>query len=126
MKAVVRTTLPVAFVALVLTAAAISAFRGVTEPNVTVLGMTSRHADIAGCWAVFLGLPVACAVDAARIDRASWSRARRSKPAWISVVAYLPALGPLLYVVYARPKVAGATARSRGDGPGEPPIGEHI
>jgi Phospholipase_D-nuclease N-terminal len=88
--------------------------------------MTSRHADIAGCWAVFLGLPVVCAVDAAHLDRARWSRARRSKPAWIAVVAYLPALGPLLYVAYARPKVAGATAHSRVGGAGEPPIGEHI
>jgi hypothetical protein len=106
MKAVVRTAVPVALVVLVLGVASVAVFQGVTEPTHRLFGLSSRHADIAACWVLFLGLPIVCALDAARLDVAAWITARRSKFAWIATVAYLPCIGPLLYVTLARPAVA--------------------
>jgi cytochrome c biogenesis protein CcdA len=113
MKSVVRTVLPIVAVVIVLGAVAIAVFQGITEPAHTVLGVTSRHADIVACWILFLGLPLACAIDAARFDPARWIMARRHKFGWIAAIAYLPCIGPLLYVTLARPRVAGESAASR-------------
>jgi hypothetical protein len=110
MKTVARVGVPIALVAVVLAVAAVCVFAGVTEPGHDLFGISARHADIAACWAIFLGLPLACAVDASLLDNARWHAARRSKPAWVFALVYAPVVGPLLYVTFARPRVSGAPA----------------
>jgi len=105
MRTAVRVALPIVVVLAVLVAAIIAVFQGITEPDHVVLGISSRHADIAACWLALLGLPAGCIVDAARLDQTRWITARRGKFAWIATVAYVPCVGPLLYVSLARPWV---------------------
>jgi hypothetical protein len=107
-RTVARVALPILLVAVVVALAALAVFEGVTEPANRLLGLSARHADIVACWAVFLALPLSCAVDASLIDEARWAAAQRSKPAWLGLLAYVPVVGPLLYVTVARPVVTGA------------------
>jgi hypothetical protein len=100
---VARRALAAVIVGVVLTCVAVGVFRGVTEPNGSLWGMSNRTADLWACWTLFLFLPLVCALDAARIDQATWWRAHRSKAAWIALIAYLPVIGPLAYAALGRP-----------------------
>jgi hypothetical protein len=106
MRRLVRVALPILVVVSVLVAVAFAVFRGVTQPTSTAIGISSRHLDIAACWVLFVLLPAACIVDAGLHEQARWIVARRSKFAWIATVAYVPCVGPLLYVTVARPRLA--------------------
>jgi hypothetical protein len=103
MRAVRGRLVAAVVVTLVLVLAGIAVWRGVTEPRGSIFSLSNRHADVIGCWVLFLGLPLGCVIDALRIDGPRWWSADRSQAAWIAVVAFAPAVGPLLYAAIGRP-----------------------
>jgi len=100
---VVRRIVGVVLVGLVLIAVAVGVWRGITEPNGTLWGASNRTLDVLACWVLFLFLPLACAIDAMLIAEVDWWAARRSRAAWIALLAYAPVLGPLAYAALGRP-----------------------
>ncbi|HZP28587.1 MAG TPA: PLDc N-terminal domain-containing protein [Acidimicrobiia bacterium] len=85
--------------------------RAVTDPDGALLGLDNHVWMTIAWWTVFAVLPLVAILDASVIPQEDWWAAHSTKVGWIGIVAFVPAIGPLLYFTVIRPRVAGRYAK---------------